>query len=129
MREKEVKVLATESCLTLCDPMDIACQALLSMGFSRQEYWSGLPRPSPGDLPDLVIEPKYPTLQADYCLSHQGSPGGEGREPVIVSPRSTPPRSTGGLVSLMTSSNSHLFYGKILATTTHLSRKQECCEK
>ena len=46
-----------QSCLTLCDPMDcIACQAPLSMGFSRQEYWSGLPFPSPGDLPDTEIK-------------------------------------------------------------------------
>ena len=36
-----------------------------SMGFSRQEYWSGLPFPSPGDLPDLGIEPEFPALQAD----------------------------------------------------------------
>ena len=44
--------------LTLCDPMDcIAHQVLLSMGFSRQEHWNGLPCPSPGDLPDLGIEP------------------------------------------------------------------------
>ena len=43
-------------CPTLCNPMDyVACQAPLSMGFSRQEYWSGLPFPSPGDLPDLGI--------------------------------------------------------------------------
>ena len=35
----------------------VACQALLSMGFSRQEYWSGLPRHLPGNLPDLGIEP------------------------------------------------------------------------
>ena len=39
-----------------------ACQAALSMGFSRQEYWSGLPCPSPGDLPDPGIEPGSPTL-------------------------------------------------------------------
>ena len=38
---------------------------VLSMGFSRQEYWSGLPCPSPGDLPDPGIEPRYPALQAD----------------------------------------------------------------
>ena len=43
-------------------------QALLSMGFSRQEYWSGLPFPSPGDLPDPGIEPVSPTLQADALL-------------------------------------------------------------
>ena len=39
------------------------------MGFSRQEYWSGLPFPSPGDLPDLGIEPRSPTLQADALTS------------------------------------------------------------
>ena len=44
-------------CLTLCDPWTVAHQALLSMGFSRQEYWSGLPCPSPGDLPDPGTEP------------------------------------------------------------------------
>ena len=42
-------------------------------GFSRQEYWSGLPCPSPGDLPDPGIEPVSPALQADSLpLSHQG---------------------------------------------------------
>ena len=49
-------------------------QAPLSMGFSRQEHWSGLPFPPPGDLPDPRIEPKSPALQADSLpLSHQGS--------------------------------------------------------
>ena len=43
----------------------VACQAPLSLGFSRQEYWSGLPLPSPGDLPDPGIEPGSPTLEAD----------------------------------------------------------------
>ena len=47
----------------------VARQAPLSMGFSRQEYWSGLPFPSPGDLPDPGIEPQSPTLQADAQLS------------------------------------------------------------
>ena len=46
-----------QSCLTLCDPMDCSPQSPLSMGFSRQKYWSGLPCPAPGDLPDLGIEP------------------------------------------------------------------------
>ena len=56
-------------------PWTTAYQAPLSMGFSRQEYWSGLPFPSPGDLPDPGIEPGSPALQADaYRLSHQGSP-------------------------------------------------------
>jgi len=43
----------------------MACQAPLSMGFSRQEYWNGLPFPSPGELPNPVIEPRSPALQAD----------------------------------------------------------------
>ena len=42
---------------------------LLYMGFSRQEYWSGLPSPSPGDLPDPEIKPRSPTLQADSLPS------------------------------------------------------------
>ena len=43
-------------------PWTVAYQAPLSMGFSRQEYWSGLPFPSPGDLPDPGIEPRSPAL-------------------------------------------------------------------
>ena len=46
-------------------PWTVAHQAPPSMGFSRQEYWSGLPFPSPGDLPDPGIEPRSPALQAD----------------------------------------------------------------
>ena len=46
-------------------PGTVAHQGPLSMEFSRQEYWSGLPFPSPGDFPDPGIEPKFPTLQAD----------------------------------------------------------------
>ena len=46
-------------------PWTAALQAPLSMEFSRQEYYSGLPFPSPGDLPDLGMEPRSPTLQAD----------------------------------------------------------------
>ena len=46
-------------------PWTVARQAPLSMGFSRQEYWSGLPFPSPGDLLDPGIEPRSPSLQAD----------------------------------------------------------------
>ena len=51
----------------------VAHQAPLSMGVSRQEYWSGLPFPPPGDLPDPGIEPASPTLQAgSLSMSHQG---------------------------------------------------------
>ena len=51
----------------------VADQAPLSMEFSRQEYWNGLPYPSPGDRPDPGIEPGSPALQADsLALSQQG---------------------------------------------------------
>ena len=61
--------LVTKSWLTLATPWTVAPQAPLSMGFSRQEYWSGLPFPSPGDLPDSEIEPTSPTLQMVSCIA------------------------------------------------------------
>ena len=55
----------------------VAHYAPLSMGFSRQEYWSGLPFPSPGDLPDPGIKPRSPALQADALTSEPpGKPPG-----------------------------------------------------
>ena len=50
-------------------PWTVAYQALRSMGFSRQDYWSGLPFPSPGDLPNAGIEPGSPALQTDALPS------------------------------------------------------------
>ena len=50
-------------------PWTVAHQAPPSMGFSRQEYWSGLPLPFPGDLPDPGIKPRSPTLQVDALTS------------------------------------------------------------
>ena len=56
-----------QSCLTLFAILwAIARQAPLSMGFFRQEYWSGLPFPSPGDLPELGIEPVSPALASGF---------------------------------------------------------------
>ena len=52
-----LSLLVIQLCPTLCDPMDCAHQAPLSMGFSKQAYWSGLPFHSPGDLPNPGIEP------------------------------------------------------------------------
>ena len=63
----------TQSYQTVCDLWTVAHQAPPSMGFSRQEYWSGLPFPSPGDLLNPGIEPRSPTLQADALTS--ASPG------------------------------------------------------
>ena len=54
-------------------PWTVAYQAPPSMGFSRQEYWSGLPLPSPGDLLDPEIKPWYPALQADALTSEPPS--------------------------------------------------------
>ena len=54
---------------SLQPPWTVAYQAPPSIGFSRQEYWSGLPFPSPEDLPNPGIEPGSPTLQADSLTS------------------------------------------------------------
>ena len=61
--------LVTQVCPTLATPRTVAHQALLSMGFSRQEYWSGLPRPPPGDLPNPGIQSRSPSLQEDSLPS------------------------------------------------------------
>ena len=67
--------LVTKMCLTLVTPWTVANQAPLPMGFSRQEYWSGLLFPSPGNLPDPGLEPRSPALQGDSLrLSYEGSP-------------------------------------------------------
>ena len=67
--------LITKSGPILAIPWTGACQAPLSMGFSSQEYWSGLPFLSPGDLSDLGIESGSPALQADSLLTKlQGKP-------------------------------------------------------
>ena len=63
----EVKSLSRVRLFTT--PWTVVYQASPSMGFSRQEYWSGLPFPSPGDLPDPGIEPGSPALQADTLPS------------------------------------------------------------
>ena len=64
----KVKVLVAQSCLTLATPWTLARQAPLCMGFSRQEYWSGLSCSSPGDLSNPGTEPKSLTLQANSLL-------------------------------------------------------------
>jgi len=67
--------LVAKSCPTLATPWTVPCQAPLSMEFSRQGYWSGLPFPSSGDLPDPGIEPRSPALQVDSLPTElQGKP-------------------------------------------------------
>ena len=66
----KVKVLVAQSCLTLYNPMDCSLPSSSVHGiFSKQEYWSGLPFPSPGGLPNPGIEPRSPSLQADSLPS------------------------------------------------------------
>ena len=64
----KMKVKSLSPVRLLVTPLTVVYQAPLSMGFSRQEYWSGLPFPSPGDLPDPGVKPVSPTLQADALL-------------------------------------------------------------
>ena len=72
---RKLHMLSRFSCVQLCATLwNVAPQAPPSMGFSGQEYWSGLPCPPPGDLPDAGMEPGSPKLQADlHRLSLQGS--------------------------------------------------------
>ena len=72
--KKKVKLFSR---VRLCDPMTVAYQAPPSMGFSRQEYWNGLPFPSPGDLPDPRMEPTSPAL-AGGCFTTE-LPGKQAR--------------------------------------------------
>ena len=65
----EVKVKSLSCVWLFATPWTVAYQAPPSMGFSRQEYWSGLPFPSPGDLPDPGIKPGFPAFQADALTS------------------------------------------------------------
>ena len=68
-------VVVAKSCPILATPWTVAHQAPLSMGFSRQEYWSGLPFPSPGDLPNPGIKPVSPALAGRFfIIEPQGKP-------------------------------------------------------
>ena len=78
---KESESEVTLSCRTLCDPIDCSYQAPLSMGFSRRQYQSGLPFPSPGDLPNPGVEPESPALRADALPSEP--PGKSHKEGLI----------------------------------------------
>ena len=64
-----MKVKSLSHVRLFATPWTVAYQASPSLGFSREEYWSGLPFPSPGDLPDPGIEPGPPALEADALTS------------------------------------------------------------
>ena len=77
-KKVKVKVKSLSRVRLFAIPWSIAYHAPLSMGFSRQEYWSGLPFPFPGDLPNPGIKPGSPTLRADALTSEPpGSPRGK----------------------------------------------------
>ena len=61
-----VRAESLQSCLILCDPKDCSPAGSSLHRFSRQEYWSGLPCPPPGELPNPGIKPKSPELQEDF---------------------------------------------------------------
>ena len=65
----KVKLKSLSLVRLFATPWTVAYRAPPSMGFSRQEYWSGVPFPSPGDLPDPGIEPRSPEFQADALTS------------------------------------------------------------
>ena len=113
------------SCSVVPNPLwplwTVACHAPLSVGFSRQEYWSGLPFLSPGDLPDPGIKPASPALQAySLLLSHWRSPNKEwgtqkdfcAKEPHRV------------LLSYKTGRTSHIFRGLIFVITQPPERRE-----
>ena len=64
----KVKVKSLSPVRLFATPWTVGHQTPASMGFPRQQYWSGLPFPSPGDLPDPGIEPRSPALQADALV-------------------------------------------------------------
>ena len=67
--KKLVHIQFEVSSINIMTPWTVAHQAPPSMEFSKQKYWSGLPFPSPGDLPNQGIEPRTPSFQADPLLS------------------------------------------------------------
>ena len=67
--ESTVLCLISQSCPTLCDPMDCSPPGSSPRGFTRQEYWRGLPCPPPGDLPNAGIKPRSLALPADSLPS------------------------------------------------------------
>ena len=71
--------MRAQSCLALCNPVDCSLSAFSVMGLSKQEYWSGLPCPPPGDLPDPGIKPASPALAGRFFTTEL-----RGRKDIIL---------------------------------------------
>ena len=80
IKKNKVKVLVTQSCPTLCYPIDYSPPVSSTSGFSSQEYWRELPFPTPGDLPTPEINPTSSALQADSLLSEPSGAHSPSRE-------------------------------------------------
>ena len=101
------------------------------MGFSRQEYWSGLPVPSPGDLPNPGIEPRSPELQADSLPAEpQGKPKNTGVGSLSLLQGSSLPRNqtvvsciAGGFFTAESLGKPHLWLGRDIFTFWHHYRQ------
>ena len=108
--------------LMFATPWTVAHQAPLSMGFSRREYWSGLPFPSPGDLPNPEIEPGSPALQVIlYHLSHERSlvpPG------TVAKLYSKGDKVIGSLCSQWRSQFPNSFYDSVSSNTTDICQSK-----
>ena len=92
--QKLVLIEERESVQLFATPWNVACQAPLSMGFSRQVYSRGLPFPSPEDLPNPGIGPRFPALQADSLPAEpQGKPKNTGVVAYPFSRGSSQPRN------------------------------------
>ena len=98
------------------------CQAPLSLGFSRQEYWSGLLFSSPGDLPDPGTEPRSPALHMDSLLSEPpGKPKNTGVDGLSLLQQSSQPRNRTGVSCVKVDSLSAVcLISSYTSTTQHL---------
>ena len=89
-KESESVKVKSLSCVRLfATPWTAAYQAPPSIAFSRQEYWSGLPFPSPGDLPDPGIKPGFPTLEAEALTSEPPGKAASQRKAMPKNPQTT----------------------------------------
>ena len=127
----DVHVKSLQSPLTLCDPWTVVHQALLSMGFSRHEYWSGLLCPPAGDFPDPRIKPMSSAalaLQVDYLpLSHRGSQTLSNIPWEAKLPQVENPWARQGSACRSNPALPHVFINKVLLAHSHTHSSHSVC--